>query len=69
MTDKQVTAVRLLNTVWFSGTTRGFSGKQDDIHRMKGWISIEIAFIVPIPGWFVLLQLYGPLEPWFERRW
>ncbi len=24
---------------------------------------------VPGKGWFVLLRLYGPLEPWFERTW
>jgi len=22
---------------------------------------------VPGKGWFVLLRLYGPLEPWFDR--
>ena len=20
-------------------------------------------------GWFTILRLYGPLEPWFERTW
>lgn len=24
---------------------------------------------VPGKGWFVLLRLYGPLEPWFEQTW
>ena len=24
---------------------------------------------VPGKGWFVLLRLYGPLEPWFDRTW
>jgi hypothetical protein len=24
---------------------------------------------VPGKGWFVLLRLYGPLEPWFEKTW
>ena len=24
---------------------------------------------VPGRGWFVLLRLYGPLEPWFEKTW
>lgn len=24
---------------------------------------------IPGKGWFVLLRLYGPLEPWFERTW
>ena len=24
---------------------------------------------VPDKGWFVLLRLYGPLEPWFDKTW
>ena len=24
---------------------------------------------VPGKGWFVLLRLYGPLEPWFDKSW
>ncbi len=24
---------------------------------------------VPGKGWFVLLRLYGPLDPWFEKTW
>ncbi|MGD8606542.1 MAG: DUF1254 domain-containing protein [Myxococcales bacterium] len=24
---------------------------------------------VPGKGWFVILRLYGPLEPWFEKTW
>jgi hypothetical protein len=24
---------------------------------------------VPGKGWFVLIRLYGPLEPWFDRSW
>lgn len=24
---------------------------------------------VPGKGWFLILRLYGPLEPWFERTW
>jgi len=24
---------------------------------------------VPGKGWFILLRLYGPLEPWFEKTW
>jgi hypothetical protein len=23
----------------------------------------------PAKGWFVLLRLYGPLEPWFDQTW
>jgi hypothetical protein len=24
---------------------------------------------VPGKGWFAILRLYGPLEPWFDRTW
>ena len=24
---------------------------------------------VPGKGWFVLIRLYGPLEPWFDKTW
>ncbi len=34
------------------------SGKQGN------WIQT-----VPGKGWFALLRLYGPLEPWFEKTW
>jgi hypothetical protein len=24
---------------------------------------------VPRKGWFAILRLYGPLEPWFDKTW
>ncbi len=30
----------------------------------KNWIQT-----VPDKGWFVLLRLYGPLDPWFDKTW
>ena len=24
---------------------------------------------VPGKGWFIVLRLYGPLEPWFDKTW
>jgi hypothetical protein len=24
---------------------------------------------VPGKGWFIALRLYGPLEPWFDKKW
>jgi hypothetical protein len=24
---------------------------------------------IPGKGWFTLLRLYGPLEPWFDKSW
>jgi hypothetical protein len=24
---------------------------------------------IPGKGWFKILRLYGPLEPWFDKKW
>ena len=24
---------------------------------------------VPGKGWFIVLRLYGPLQPWFDKTW
>jgi len=24
---------------------------------------------IPGKGWFMILRLYGPLEPWFNKAW
>jgi len=32
--------------------------------KQKNWVQT-----VPGKGWFVLLRLYGPLEPWFDKTW
>jgi hypothetical protein len=24
---------------------------------------------IPSKGWFPILRLYGPLEPWFDKTW
>jgi hypothetical protein len=24
---------------------------------------------IPGKGWFVILRLYGPREPWFDKTW
>jgi hypothetical protein len=24
---------------------------------------------VPGKGWFIILRIYGPLEPWFDKTW
>lgn len=35
----------------------------------KGKLKNNWIQTVPGKGWFVLLRLYGPLEPWFEKTW
>jgi hypothetical protein len=32
--------------------------------RENNWIQT-----IPGKGWFVILRLYGPLEPWFDKTW
>lgn len=35
----------------------------------KGAPEANYTETVPDKGWFVLLRLYGPLQPWFDRTW
>lgn len=44
-------------------TTLWFGPKAPRGHETN-WIQT-----VPGKGWFVLLRLYGPLQPWFDRTW
>jgi len=30
----------------------------------KNWVQT-----IPGKGWFMILRLYGPLEPWFNKTW
>lgn len=30
----------------------------------KNWVQT-----IPGKGWFMILRLYGPLEPWFNKSW
>ncbi len=38
--------------------------KPKDKKKAANWIET-----VPGKGWFAVLRLYGPLEPWFEKTW
>lgn len=42
--------------IWFAPTAP--TGKE------KNWIKT-----LPGEGWSILVQLYGPLEPWFDDEW
>jgi hypothetical protein len=50
----------LVNNVWsFAGQSqRPPTGKESN------WIQT-----VPGKGWFIMLRLYSPLEPWFDKTW
>ncbi|MFG0285357.1 MAG: DUF1254 domain-containing protein [Phycisphaerales bacterium JB039] len=43
-------------TIWF--------GPEPPDGRESNWVPT-----VPGKGWFTVLRLYGPLEPWFEQTW
>ena len=42
--------------VWF--VPKSPAGKENN------WIQT-----IPGRGWFMILRLYGPLEPWFDKTW
>lgn len=39
-------------------------GPEPPADNAENWIQI-----VPGKGWFILLRLYAPLEPWFDKTW
>jgi hypothetical protein len=46
------------------GSVDLYSGPKAPAGKEKNWIET-----VPGKGWFSLLRLYGPLEPWFDKSW
>jgi hypothetical protein len=46
------------------GTTEIYFGPTAPAGKEKNWIQT-----VPGKGWFAILRLYGPLEPWFKGAW
>ena len=53
--DLQVNADRSVD-VWFGPTAP--AGKESN------WVQT-----IPGKSWFVILRLYGPLQPWFDKTW
>ena len=43
-------------TIWF--------GPKAPVGQESNWVQT-----MPGKGWNVLLRLYGPLEPWFDKTW
>jgi hypothetical protein len=39
-------------------------GPEPPAEHQSNWIQT-----IPSKGWFTILRLYGPLEPWFEQTW
>ena len=46
------------------GSTDIYFGPEAPAGKESNWIQT-----VPGKGWSVLLRLYGPLEPWFDKTW
>jgi hypothetical protein len=46
------------------GSVDVYFGPKAPPGKEKNW-----AQTVPGKGWFVVLRLYGPLEPWFDKTW
>ena len=46
------------------GSVDIFFGPEPPAGASENWIETE-----PSKGWFALLRLYGPLEPWFDQTW
>ena len=52
----------------FKGSYRGFSdiyfAPKAPAGKESNWIQT-----VPSKSWWIILRLYGPLEPWFDKTW
>ena len=46
------------------GSVTLYFGPQAPAGKTENWIQT-----VPGKGWFTILRLYGPLEPWFDKSW
>jgi len=46
------------------GSVDLYFGPKPPKGKKANWIET-----VPGKGWFVLLRLYGPLDPWFDKTW
>jgi hypothetical protein len=46
------------------GSTDIYFGPQAPEGKKSNWIQT-----VPERGWFLILRLYSPLEPWFDKSW
>ena len=46
------------------GSTDLYFGPKPPKGKKSNWVQT-----VPGRGWFVLLRLYSPLQPWFDKTW
>ena len=46
------------------GSVDVYFGPKPPAGKENNWVQT-----IPGKGWFMLLRLYGPLEPWFNQTW
>jgi hypothetical protein len=46
------------------GSVHVYFGPKAPAGFEKNWVQT-----IPGKGWFMILRLYGPLEPWFDKKW
>jgi hypothetical protein len=66
-TDQQFPSVSSQSkgvTVNADGSTDVYFGPKAPEGMENNWVQT-----IPGKGWFTLLRLYGPLEPWFDKTW
>lgn len=66
-TDQQYPSVSSQNKalqVNPGGSVDVYFGPKPPIGKESNWIQT-----IPGKGWCMILRLYGPLEPWFEKTW
>ncbi len=66
-TDQQAPSVSSQNKdllVNADGSVDVWFGPEPPAGKENNWIQT-----IPGKGWFMILRLYGPLEPWFDKTW
>ena len=66
-TDQQFPSVSSQNKdllVNKDGSVDVYFGPKAPAGNENNWVQT-----IPGKGWFMILRLYGPLEPWFDKTW
>ena len=50
--------------ICWDGSVDVYFGPKTPAGKENNWIQT-----IPGKGWFMILRLYGPLEPWFNKTW
>jgi hypothetical protein len=66
-TDQQFPSVSSQNQALLinaDGSVDVWFGPEAPAGKENNWVQT-----IPGKGWFMILRLYGPLEPWFDKTW